>query len=99
MGSIEEGKSRALMLMSDPSIENWSTFENWLRRSRKVTFYKVNFKEGETSSEQDLLSSYVSIYDLKKNEIFRVPIYCVDSEGEISGAVYHLRNLVRMDIR
>ncbi len=81
-------------LNSDPSRDNWVKLESWLPSSR-ARYYKIYFREGNISSEQDLLGSYAAIFDSKMRELGKLPIYEKEPDGGIKGALIHLRGLLR----
>ncbi|MCL4343019.1 MAG: hypothetical protein M1267_04105 [Candidatus Thermoplasmatota archaeon] len=83
------------ILRNEPTPENWVRFETWLAKS-KSKYYRIYYREGNISSEQDLLGSYATIFDQKGREVARIPIYEKLPDGGVKGSLFHLRGLERM---
>lgn len=82
-------------LQAEPNTENWLRFEEFLKKS-SMKYYKIFFREGDISSEQDLTASYAALYDHKKKESARIPLVVRKSDGGIEGSLFFLRTLRRL---
>lgn len=94
------GKRKAIndiinCLAKNPSEENWELFER-LTRNTQVKFYKILFREGNSSIEREISNSFALIYDEKRNKIASLPIHVSMQDGNLRGSLCYLKNLERM---
>ncbi len=78
-------------LNKDPSDQAWGAFAKELGKS-KAKYYKT-FYPPKIKKMQDLVKSYVILYDAKYTILAKLPVYKKGTKGRIEGALIYLKGL------
>lgn len=81
---------------SQPTEENWKKLREHMSATG-VKYYRVHYMSKRMGSSQDLLSSYVELYDSSQNMVATVPVY-KRVNGDIVGALEYLSGLRNLDL-
>lgn len=79
-------------LWKDPSERNWKVLSSSLNKTG-VVYYKAFFGKGKLKNTQDLRSSYVELYDKKREFLTKIPIFMKQKKG-LRGATIYLKGLM-----
>lgn len=81
-------------LRANPSRQLWDDFALLLKDS-DARHYEVHYAGEKVNDEQDLITSYATLFDGVGKEISKVPI-CLKEDDKIRGALVYLTGLSRM---
>ena len=80
-------------LKENPTKKIWLDFADKLKYTN-IKHYSITYAKGKVDTEQDLTTSYATLYDEIGKEIISIPIYMKDGT-QVRGALFFLRGLTR----
>ena len=93
MINMKEFTELCQKLRKDPSSKLWIEFSEQLRQT-EIKHYRISYSKGKVDSEEDLITSYISLLDKDGEEVSKIPIYLREGT-HVRGALYYLRGLTR----